>query len=131
MFFFCHQFISVSIAFRTITATVIRMGFFYLCTVSHSRAADSAGGETPQQLLGLRFLGNSLKKKKNVGKCVERGRLTSDADSHFPQFTKKAAEKKVQVAMRLFSADSIRSVQSCGFTSRFAACSGDLAEKRK
>lgn len=44
---------------------------------------------------------------------------------------KKNSLKKVQVAVRLFSTDSIRSVQSHGFTSRFAVCSDDLAQKRK
>lgn len=91
--FFADRQISVSIAFCTIMVTVIRMGFFHLSAVSHIRAADSASGETPQQLLGLRFLVNYFEKIYIyiVGTCVERGRWTPDADSHFPQGTKKTA----------------------------------------
>lgn len=132
-FFFADRQISVSIAFCTIMVTVIRMGFFHLSAVSHIRAADSASGETPQQLLGLSKLVNYFEKKNIyiVGTCVVRGRRTPDADSHFPARHKKNSSKKVQVAVRLFSTDSIRSVQSRGFTSRFATCSDDLAQKRK
>lgn len=120
--------------------TVIRMGFFHLSTMSHSRVADSDSDETPQQLFGLRE--NHLKIYISLVHVLNAADRRQMLTHHFSKGkTKTRKKKKVQSllfaspATILFNLhDSFSSVvvaQSRGFTSRFAACSHDLAEKRK